>query len=68
MGSVALKMAAEATSVCPSSVDRGPRCDICLLSAFEILRRLFAALEAVGRRVERASGAEDFDVDHRPIV
>lgn len=61
-------MAAEAISECPSSVDRGPRCDICLLSAFEILRRLLAALEAVGRREERASGAEDLEVDQRPIV
>jgi hypothetical protein len=61
-------MAAEVMSVCPSSLDSAPRCDICLLSAFEIFRRLFAAEEAVGRRVDGASGAEDLEVDQRPTV
>ena len=63
-----MNIAADATSVWPSSTESAPRWDICLLSAFEILRRLFAAEEAVGRRVEGASGAEDLEEDQSPIV
>ena len=66
--SPSLKTAADATSVCPPSIDSGPRCGACEVSDLARFRRLFAAVDAERRRDGGASGAEDAVLDHRPTL
>lgn len=68
VASDSLKMAAEATSVWPSIRESGPRCGACEVSDFDRFRLLFAAEDADGRSEAGASGDEDAELDHKPIV
>lgn len=61
-------MAAEATSVCPSIIDSGPRCGTFTDCDFDLFLRLFAAVDAEGSSVEGASGAADAEVAQIPIM
>lgn len=66
MASASLKTAAEATSVWPSIMARGPRCGACVVSDFERFLRLFVDVEAEGRREAGASGLSFAELDQKP--
>jgi hypothetical protein len=66
--SASLKTAAEATSVCPSIINKGPRCGACEVSDFDRFRLLFAAEDADGIRDAGTSGAEEDELDQRPTL
>ena len=67
MGSAILNTAAEATSVCPSIIERGPRCGACDVSDFDRFRLLLAAVDAEGSSEAGASGELADELDQSPI-